>query len=354
MNATTPNTETTTAPQSTSRGRRVLRRTGLGCLSIIGIMIACAVFGMVYEAAMTPGDVARYPMPGQRVDIGGYSLHLNCTGEGSPTVILEAGYGAWSTDWATAQPDLSKVTRTCSYDRAGLGWSDAGPAPRDPEHIAMELHTLLANAGIEGPYVLAGHSIGGKHIRMFTELYPDEVIGLVFVDARHESAEPVGRTPEQNKQDREAYESSLNLYRVMRDSGLARIFGVPLSRMLVPGIENVPDDVQYENVILGVRESTLQTQIAESPATTYSDDQLRAARPLGNLPVVVLSAGKALQQTANWETVQKNLVALSNNSRWTIVENSLHNIAFDDPGAVITAVQDVIQSAQSGQHLVSR
>jgi pimeloyl-ACP methyl ester carboxylesterase len=354
MSTTTSNTEPDTLPPATSRGRRILRRTGLGCLGIIGIMIACAVFGIVYEAVMAPGDAARYPAPGQRVDIGGYSLHLYCTGEGSPTVILEAGFGAWSTDWSTAQPGLSKVTRTCSYDRAGYGWSDAGPAPRDPEHIAMELHTLLTKAGIEGPYVLAGHSIGGKHIRMFTELYPDEVIGLVFVDARHESAEPVGRTPEQNQQDREAYESSLNFYRVMRDSGLVRIFGVPLTRMLIPGVENIPDDVLYENGLFGVRESTLQTQIAESPATTYSDDKLRAARPLGALPVVVLSAGRALQQTANWETVQKNLVALSNNSRWTIVENSLHNITFDDPAAVITAVQDVIQSAQSGQHLVSR
>jgi pimeloyl-ACP methyl ester carboxylesterase len=348
------NTETEPLPPSTSRGRRVLRRTGLGCLGIIGVMIVCAVFGIVYEAVMASSDAARYPAPGQRVDIGGYSLHLYCTGEGSPTVILEAGFGAWSTDWATAQPGLSKVTRTCSYDRAGLGWSDAGPEPRDPEHIAIELHTLLVNAGIEGPYVLAGHSIGGKHIRMFTELYSEEVLGLVFVDARHESAEPVGRTPEQNRQDREAYESSLNLYRVMRDSGLARIFGVPLSRILVPGIEHVPDDVQYENVILGVRESTLQTQIAESPATTYSDDRLGAARPLGDLPVVVLTAGLALKQTSNWEMVQKNLVVLSNNTRWTIVENSLHNIAFDAPDMVIAAVQDVIQSAQTGQPLSSK
>jgi len=303
---------------------------------------------------MAPGDAARYPAPDQRIDIGGYSLHLNCTGAGSPTVILEAGFGAWSTDWATAQPGLSRVTRTCSYDRAGLGWSDPGPEPRDPEHIAIELHTLLTNAGIEGPYVLAGHSIGGKHIRMFTELYPDEVIALVFVDARHESAEPVGRTPEQNQQAREAYESSLNFYRVLRDTGLARVFGVPLSRLLVPGVENIPDDVLYENGLFGVRESTLQTMIAESPATTYSDDKLRAARPLGDLPVVVLTAGLELQRDSNWEMVQKNLVALSTNSRWTIVENSLHNVAFDDSDAVITAVQDVIQAAQTGQPLASR
>jgi pimeloyl-ACP methyl ester carboxylesterase len=283
------------------------------------VLVACAVFGLVYEAVMAPGDAARYPPPGQRIDIGGYSLHLNCTGEGSPTVILEAGFGAWSTDWAAVQPDLSRITRTCSYDRAGLGWSDPGPAPRDPEHIAVELHTMLANAGIEGPYVLAGHSIGGKHIRMFTELYPDEVLGLVFVDARHESAEPVGRTPEQNQQDREAYESSLNFYRVLRQSGIGRVFGVPLARLLVPGVENIPDDQLYRDGLLTVRESTLQAMMAESPATTYSDDRLRAARPLGDLPVVVLSAGLALEQASNWEMVQQNLAALSTNSRWTIV-----------------------------------
>jgi pimeloyl-ACP methyl ester carboxylesterase len=123
---------------------------------------------------------------------------------------------------------------------------------------------------------------------------------------------------------------------------------------MFPGVENIPDDLLYEDGLFGVRESTLQAMIAESPATTYSDDKLRAARPLGNLPVVVLSAGLALKQTPNWETVQKNLVALSNNSRWTVVENSLHNITFDDPDAVITAAQDVIQSAQNGQHLASR
>jgi pimeloyl-ACP methyl ester carboxylesterase len=334
-----------------SRARRVLRRIGLGMLGFIGLLLACAVFGLVYEAVMAPGDAARYPAVGQRIDVGGYSLHLNCTGAGSPTVILEAGFGAWSTDWGSVQPGLSKTTRTCSYDRAGLGWSDAGPEPRDPEHIAIELHTLLANAGIEGPYVLAGHSIGGKHIRMFTELYPDEVLGLVFVDARHESAEPVGRTPEQNRADREAYESSLNLYRVLRQFGIARLFGVPLSRMLIPGIEHIPDEALYENTLLGTRESTLQTMMAESPATTYSDDLLRAARPLGDMPVVVLTAGKALEYASNWEMVQKNLVALSTNSRWTIVENSLHNIAFDAPDIVIAAVQDVIDAAQNGTSL---
>lgn len=331
-----------------SRARRILRRIGLGVVGFIALLLVCSAFGLIYEAVMAPGDEAHYPAVGQRIDIGGYSLHLNCTGAGSPTVILEAGFGAWSTDWATAQPGLSRITRTCSYDRAGLGWSDPGPEPRDPEHIAIELHTLLTNAGIEGPYVLAGQSMGGKHIRMFTELYPNEVLGLVFVDARHESAEPVGRTPEQNKQDREFYESSLNLYRVVRQFGIARLFGLPLSRMLIPGVENVPDDVLYANTLLGVRESTLQTMIAESPATTYSDDLLRAARPLGDMPIVVLTADYPLKNVPNWETVQKNLVALSTNSRWTVVENSVHNIQFDAPDIVIAAVQDVIDAAQNG------
>jgi pimeloyl-ACP methyl ester carboxylesterase len=186
---------------------------------------------------------------------------------------------------------------------------------------------------------------------MFRELYPDEVVGLVFVDARHESAEPVGRTPEQNRQDREAYEASLNLYRVLRQFGVARIFGVPLSRALVPGQENLSDDLVYENAMFGVRESTLQTMIAESPATTYSDNLLKAARPLGNLPVIVLTARSSLKLQPGWDVVQQNLVALSTNSRWTIVENTGHNIQSEQPGVFVNAVRDMLEAVRTGKPL---
>ena len=341
----------TEQPQSVAHRRGCLFYVKRGLLALVILVIVLPILGFTYETLMAPGDSARFPMQGERVDIGGYSLHLYCIGEGSPTLILEAGFGAWSTDWAVVQPDLSGMTRTCSYDRAGLGWSDAGPAPRDPQRIAAELHTLLTNASIEGPYVLVGQSIGGKHIRMFTELYPDEVAGLIFVDARHESVEPIDKTPEENQRDREAYESSLNLYRILRQFGIARIFGVSLSRTLVPGLENVGDDLVYENAIFGVRESTLQTMMAESPATTYSDDLLKHARLLGDLPVIVLTADSSLQLVEGWDVGQQNLAALSTNTRWTIVENTGHNIQYEQPAAVETAVSNILAAVRTGEPL---
>jgi pimeloyl-ACP methyl ester carboxylesterase len=111
------------------------------------------------------------------VDVGGYQLHINCTGAGSPTVIIDAGLGDWSTVWAWVQPDVAKATRVCTYDRAEYGWSNPGPLPRNAEQFARELYTLLHNANIPGPYVMVGHSLGGLTARVFTGMYPSEVVG---------------------------------------------------------------------------------------------------------------------------------------------------------------------------------
>src|SRR5207247_2474711 len=118
--------------------------------------------------------------PGKLVDIGGRKLHLLCTGSGSPTVVLVAGGGAFSIDWALVQPQLARTTRVCSYDRAGLGWSDGGPADETVEQTLDDLHRLLSAAGERGPYLLAGASIGGIYIRAYQHAYPAEVAGLVF------------------------------------------------------------------------------------------------------------------------------------------------------------------------------
>ena len=123
------------------------------------------------------------------VDVGGYKLHINCTGkaeEGQPTVILDAGLGGYSLDWAQVQPEVAKFAHVCSYDRAGLGWSDESPNPRTSKYIAQELHDLLANAAEVGPFILVGHSFGGINVRVFANKYPEEVAGVVLVDASHE------------------------------------------------------------------------------------------------------------------------------------------------------------------------
>jgi len=125
----------------------------------------------------------RHSPPGQTFLVGGHTMRIDCSGSGSPAIILDAGLGNDGLIWGGVQPALAKTTRVCSYDRAGFGWSDPLPPPRDADHIATELHGLLAAAHITGPVVLMGHSIAGMYIRDYAARYPQNVAGLIFVDA---------------------------------------------------------------------------------------------------------------------------------------------------------------------------
>src|SRR5215475_394970 len=127
-----------------------------------------------------------FPPPGRLVDVGGWRLHLNCTGEArasQPTVILEAGLGDFSVEWSLVQPGVAKFARVCSYDRAGDGWSELGPHPRTLRQIVYELHTLLDKAGVKPPLVVVGHSYGGWLVRLYASTYPADVAGMVLVEA---------------------------------------------------------------------------------------------------------------------------------------------------------------------------
>src|SRR5947209_12962760 len=152
------------------------------------VALFCSIAGLIgagwlYSVAGERRDRVRYPAPGRMVEIdGGRRLHIHVTGAGSPVVVLEAGIAATSISWALVQPEVARFTTVCSYDRGGLGWSDATPAPRTPSTIARELHLLLERAGLPRPYLLVGHSFGGLVVQRFAALYPDDVCGLVLVD----------------------------------------------------------------------------------------------------------------------------------------------------------------------------
>ena len=154
--------------------------------AIIGLLLLVAAAAASFQAIENRADAHRTPEIGRLVDVGGFRLKLNCSGEGNPAVILEGGLGDPSVDWRQVQPEIAKFSRVCSYDRAGYGGSDAGPMPRSSAQIAAELHTLLENAGEKPPYILVGHSIGGIIARFFERKYPDETKGLVLVDATSE------------------------------------------------------------------------------------------------------------------------------------------------------------------------
>src|SRR5918993_2783805 len=179
-----------------STARRIMRWTGKALLWLVVALLVLAVVGVIYQAIATELDERAYPPPGKLVDVGGHSLHINCVGQGGPTVILEAANGGTSAHWTRVQQEVARATRVCAYDRAGLGWSEPGPEPRDAKQVSSELHTLLKGANIEGPYVLVGHSFGGLYVRTYAARYPDEVAGVVLVDSsspKQVSHQPVTR-----------------------------------------------------------------------------------------------------------------------------------------------------------------
>jgi pimeloyl-ACP methyl ester carboxylesterase len=165
--------------------RGILRWTGKALLWLVVVLLVLAAIGMVYQAVATERAEGAHPPPGETVDVGDHELHIDCVDQGSPTVVLEAALGNASAHWVRVQQEVSEVTRVCTYDRAGMGWSEGGPEPQDAARVTGELHALLEGAGVEGPYVMVGHSFGGLYARAYAARYPDETAGVVLVDSSH-------------------------------------------------------------------------------------------------------------------------------------------------------------------------
>jgi alpha-beta hydrolase superfamily lysophospholipase len=158
------------------RGRRILQWIRKALLWSLATLLVILVVGAIYQAIATEIDQRNaFPAPGEMVHVGEHRLHMRCIGQGSPTVVLDAGWGYTSVEWSGwVQPEVANYTRVCAYDRAGMGWSEPQPAAPDATQTAAELHTLLEEADEEGPYVLVGHSLAGLYSRVYAERYPDE------------------------------------------------------------------------------------------------------------------------------------------------------------------------------------
>jgi pimeloyl-ACP methyl ester carboxylesterase len=334
--------------------RRLLRVLIICSLSLVGLLL----LGLSYQALASALDASHYPPPGKLVDIGGYRLHINCTGTGSPTVILDAGLGGTSLDWSNVQPAVARFTRVCSYDRAGYGWSESGPGPRTSQQIVKELHLLLAHAQINGPYVLVGHSVGGLNMRQYAYRYPAEVAGMVLLDSTNEHQfAPFGTYPPFfPPQAVSAVEQQLQLYRVAAFFGVARL-------TLQIGLFPLEDAAAYPTAVqpihLAQSEQTryYSTQYDEYAALQESAAQVRAARQAspsyGQLPLIVLSqdyshdhSAQGKQTAATWYALQHDLASLSSNNRQSVAPHSGHYIQLDRPDLAIAAIQSVWQQAR--------
>jgi len=305
-----------------------------------------ASIGGAYETVSEAVDQNDYLMTGELIDVGGHSLHLRCSGSGSPTVILEPGAGEMSSGLAWIEPDVAGDTRVCVYDRAGRGWSEPAEAPQDAEEIATDLHTLLERGDVPGPYVLAGHSFGGLYVLAFAALYPDEVAGMVLVDstapASAATASPA-TSGEGGSYDLVGHVSAL-LSSTAR-LGAGRLLGQadygslpPLSR----------DEARASVATV----SHLQSTIDEYLLANTSTIQAAALVDFVGKPLVVLTAGSG--SSAGWMTDQDHLATLSTNSAHRVVEGATHAaLLHDEQYAAHTtqAILDVISSVRNGTRL---
>ena len=288
-------------------------------------------------------------------------LNLDCSGKGDPTVILDSGGGVPAVGWIKVQPEVAKFARVCSYDRAGYGWSEPGPLPRTSLQIARELKALLEAAGEPGPYVLVGHSFGGFNIRVYTGLYPRDVVGLVLVDASHEDEEEriQGLLPVAvRKEEKENDEADEKLDRILTPL----LIHLGIQRLVVARGWNMPTylskDLQQELFYLQQQTKHRQAVEAEGDASSQSAAQARAAGNLGDRPLIVLTAGKPYEpdplltkadmdrQYNMWINVlQVEEAHLSTRGRQIVVPDCDHMIPFERPDAVISAIREVWSAA---------
>jgi pimeloyl-ACP methyl ester carboxylesterase len=312
---------------------------GLGVLLIVCLLMAVA--GFTYQVIATEQEKAAYPPPGQLIDVGGHRLHIQCVGAGSPTVVTESGLGGTSLDWSLVQPSVAQTTRI----RAGFGWSEVGPSPRSSGRIVEELRSLLAGAGIAGPYVLVGHSVGGLHTQLLASRYASAVAGLVLLDptpaAYLASLEP------SVQRDSAPPMEQLRMLQLMQPIGLTRLLGLKAPMPM----DNLSPAQQRQVKAVSFTPAGGNALYEEAAAYAVDLAEALAAAPLRtDIPLVVLLRGLVEgppDQDAAGKAANADLVRRSSRGQLVIAERSHHYIQLDRPDLVIDATNQVVESVRT-------
>lgn len=327
-----------------TRSQKYVHKLTKGLTRVTIFILVLAIGGMVYQTAGAEADRKNHPAPGNLIDVGGFKMHINCIGEGSPTVILETLSGGSSSYWGWVQPEVAKETRVCVYDRAGRGWSEADPEPLSLERTVRNLHTLLTNAKIEGPYIMVGHSIGGIYVRQFAADYPDEVVGMVLVD----SSNPYqfDRYPKMMKEN-ESYMKIAKSFPALARLGVNRLYFALGGEI---DFAEMTEPQKSEIKALWSTPEYFESQMAEVVAGPSIFGAGQKLGNLGSLPLVVLTQGNA-NTTPEWIVLQNELAALSTDSVHLTVDGATHaSLAFNPDHAHIVsqAILQLVHAVQNG------
>jgi pimeloyl-ACP methyl ester carboxylesterase len=332
---------------SPSKASPLFRRIIVSLLIFALLLVASA---FVYENISETRDTQQNPTPGRLLKVS--TMHIDCMGQGStgqesmgqgsPTVILESGLGDSYISWRKVQPEIAKFAHVCSYDRAGLGFSDSSSRPRTSRVIAEELHSLLQAAAIAPPYILVGHSMGGYDVRLYASFYRSEVTGMVLVDSSHPDQD--NRFPPELKNMEGSWQREAMFVEYTMPFGIPRLMG-----LCDPDAAIRAAECNFHSAREG---------LAEMKAFTESAQQTAATSSLGDMPLAVLShdpdkpsaelpADLAKQTNDAWEKMQEELAQLSTRGTQTVAKNSGHYIQIDRPEVVIEAVRSVADQSRN-------
>jgi pimeloyl-ACP methyl ester carboxylesterase len=320
--------------------------------------------GAAYQRICSEADFKKHPPPGRLVSVGDHCLHIYETGEGSPTVVLDAALGGSCLSWAHVQPEVARFARVCSYDRAGMGWSDGGPEPRTALRTADELHDLLHNAGVPGPYVLVGHSYGGFTARIYAAKYPDEVAGLVLLDVP--DANEWLRNPEQKRRARYgamlsrrgALVARLGIARLVAHLaasgavGAARTGAYIISTGILRGhidyilapLVRVPPEFRSALRMFWTGPKFYEALAGQMEAIAQTAEQVAHTAGVGDIPLVVLSASNV---DAVHFAAQQQMARLSRRGKHLVATRSGHWIQLDQPELVVEAIRQVVEQVRA-------
>jgi pimeloyl-ACP methyl ester carboxylesterase len=330
-----------TNPASRSTSHPVFRRM---VLLLIAFLLLLAVAGFFYENISEARDRRFNPLEGRLLDVGGRTMHIDCTGEGSPTVILDSGLGDSYLSWRKVQPEIAKFTRVCSYDRAGLGYSEPSSQPRTSKVIAEELHALLQAASVPPPYVIVGHSMGGYDVRVYTSRYRNEIVGMVLVDASHPDQE--NRFPAELKNMEGSWHREAQFIASTMPFGIPRLLGLcdndAVTRAADCNWHSAREQLAEMSAFPESAAETAQTgSLSDLPLAVLSHDP---DKPSGDLPPDL-----AKPTNEAWEKMQEELAHLSPRGTQTVAKNSAHYIQIDRPDVVIDAVRNIVEQARPAQ-----